>query len=239
MKAVSNDLTALAGFIRAARRSANEPIDPSIEQQHLAAIAYASRLEAQSNPVRPSRTAVVLRSRLFKATATAVAAVIATAGLAAAQVLPAPAQDAVAKFANAVGIDLPTSDDAGSPSGSRQDEVYKHRPPHHPGSTVDDSGTGKAGADNGDGVPDDNGDHGGEDPDRRSGEAPGQSGSEPGNSGGAPGRSGSVPGQSSDQGKNGADHSRDGAPDDNGNHGGSAPDAPKPPKEPNGKPPKT
>jgi hypothetical protein len=142
MAADQEGLRELAGFLRATKAVAYASPSAATEQRHLAAIAEAAALaehgvDGRFAPPRRSNVmvATILRSKLFKATAGAVAAVLATGGLAAANTLPGPAQDAVAFVAGTVGIDLPHADDHGN------DKV-------------------KDGMDHdGDGVADDNGNH--------------------------------------------------------------------------------
>jgi hypothetical protein len=213
LASVSKDLASLATFIRAAEVMRTHRPDAATERRHLAAIAAeTARLRAQPvatpserGPAEQGPTVLgVLRSRWFKGTAIGIAAVLATGGLAAAQVLPAPAQDAVARVAHAIGIDLPMSDldGDGIPSGEDPD-------PERPAQDA-----------NGDGVPDD-GSEGG---------APLKDGLDH-DGDGIPDDSGEHTGQTTP--KDGLDHDGDGIPDDSGERAkpdAPARDAPKSPR---------
>ena len=89
------------------------PVDDAVAERHLAALfAEADALaatdrHASSAPVAAFRS----RRRLAVAAAGVAVALGATSGLAAANMLPAPAQDAVAATAEVFGVDLPSSDD--------------------------------------------------------------------------------------------------------------------------------
>ena len=187
LETVSNDLAALATFMRAAETMRTERPDAATEQRHLAAIATATaRLRADTPAASEAGPSMlgVLRSRWFKAAAIGVAAVLTTGGLAAARMLPAPAQNAVAAVAQAIGIDLPDADD---------DPASGHR------STQDDP----LGDADGDGIPN------GEDPVTT---APKDGLDHDGD--GVPDDNGNHTGQITP--KDGLDHDGDGVPDDNG-----------------------
>jgi hypothetical protein len=83
------------------------PIDTLVEQRHVAAMIEAARSTPPIAP-RPRTSRVPLWTKIAAAT---VAAVAATGGLAAADQLPQPAQDAVASVAERVGMNLPHSPD--------------------------------------------------------------------------------------------------------------------------------
>jgi len=162
-----DDLFELRDFVRTAAAATRTQPSVGAERRHLAAIAEATRLEPLSAPAPRSRSNVmvgsILRSKTFKALAGAVAAVVAMGGLAAAQTLPGPAQDAMAEVAERVGIDLPHANE-------------KRGADHDGDGIADDNGlhtgqTGeKRGADHdGDGVADDNGLHKGQSDDPATG----------------------------------------------------------------------
>lgn len=156
----------LAAFFRTAKATAAQTPDEATQSLHLAAIAAAASQLERSAPRSRSRDMIgtIFKRRSTKIAAGAIAVVFATGGLAAADVLPDPAQDAVASIASNVGIDLPDSheddakakdavdDDGGDGDNGRrrgQDETGRDR--------------------DGDATPDDNGqragDDGGEDDD--------------------------------------------------------------------------
>ena len=192
-----DDLFELRDFVRTAAATTRTRPSVGAERRHLAAIAEATRLEPLSAPALRSRSNVmvrsILRSKPFKALAGAVAALVAMGGLAAAQTLPGPAQDAMAEVAERVGIDLP--------------HAKEKRGADHDGDGIaDDNGlhtgqTGvKRGADHdGDGVADDNGLHKGQTKDKTKPDT-----DEP----------------KPDKVKTGKDHDGDGVADDNGKHKG-------------------
>ncbi|MCI0343926.1 MAG: hypothetical protein L0221_00595, partial [Chloroflexi bacterium] len=158
-----DDLFELRDFVWTAKTVRKHP-SVRAERRHLVAIAEALQLETFSEPAPRPRSntmaRLILRSKTFKAFAGAVAAVVAMGGLAAAQTLPAPAQDAMAEVAARVGIDLPHSTDA--PTDAPTDAKVKTGADHDGDGVADDNGlhtgqTGeKRGADHdGDGVADD------------------------------------------------------------------------------------
>ncbi len=157
---LSTELASLAAFMRAAETMRVQPPDAATAQRHLAAIAAeTAHLRAEGSPEPRAQTPTmlggVLRSRWFKGVGIGIAAVLATGGLAAAQVLPAPAQDAIARVAQAIGIDLPTSDDDDAAPADANGDANGDGVP-------DDGSEGgprpKDGLDHdGDGVPDDRG----------------------------------------------------------------------------------
>lgn len=99
----------LTEFLSSTKLVVRRPIDASVEREHLSAIHEAAREPAPTTVIR--RPAARPKRRALKVAAGALAFVLATGGLAAAHVLPAPAQDAIASVARNVGIHLPSSDD--------------------------------------------------------------------------------------------------------------------------------
>lgn len=159
-----DELFEIRDFVRTAAAMNRAVPSERTAQAHIAAIVETARLEPISPPPpspRSSRMRSMFRSKLFKTFAGAIVAVLAMGGLAAAQTLPDPAQDAVASVAQKVGIGIPHS---------QAHEAKVKRGMDHDGDGVaDDNGlhtgqTGtKRGADHdGDGVADDNGLHKGQ-----------------------------------------------------------------------------
>ncbi len=128
----------IAAFFRTTKAASLRAPEPAIERAHIAAIVEAAHLLEPTPVGQPVTTRrKVMRSLWFKISAAAVAAVLGTGGLAAADVLPRPVQDAVATAAQTVlRVDLPSSKDKKVKTGLDHNE---------------------------DGVPDDNGNHYGED----------------------------------------------------------------------------
>jgi hypothetical protein len=185
----SNDgLDELGLQLLAMREALTVAPDAQTQWNHLAAMRRAVPA------ARPRRAA-----RGVAAVAAATVSVLAlTAGLAAANQLPKPAQDQAARLAEIVGVDLPGNDHQSDGSHSTPSTTL-------PGATTASNGqTTSPGASSGDASSDDPATPGassaapgqsGTAP-GQSGTAPGQSGVEPGHSGTAPGQSGSTPGQS-------------------------------------------
>jgi hypothetical protein len=180
------DPSSLAKFIRAAEQLRMQQPDAAKQAEHLAAIAAeTARLRGTDPAPRRPVVVTVLRSRWTRAAGIGIAAVLATGSLAAAKVLPAPVQDAVASVADVVGIDLPRSGEAdaldldldgdGIPAA---DDADDRRLLNESISDLDEDGIPAArdpddvsrikdGADHeGDGIPDDSGEHKGHDPDK-------------------------------------------------------------------------
>ena len=181
-----DDLFEIRDFVRTAAAMNRTRPGKRAEHRHLLAIVEATAIESvpETAPQPRSTTMVrsVLRSKPFKALAGALVALVGMGGLAAAQTLPAPAQDAMAAVADRVGITLPHS------------EAF----------------TAKHGADHdGDGVPDDNGRHGGQTVVKDGADHDGD---------GVADDNGNHTGQN--QTKRGKDHDGDGVADDNGLHKG-------------------
>lgn len=129
------DLTA---FVRALRESLEAPPGPGTEQRHLAEIVQTSQLLADKGEpaVRPASKAHEPAPQVFglpkwrrklmpaglfatltaKVAGVAVAAAVATGGLAAGGVLPDPAQEAVSNLLGTVGIHVPDGDGDFSPA---------------------------------------------------------------------------------------------------------------------------
>ena len=159
-----DDLFEIRDFVRTAAAMNRMAPSERAARAHIAAIVDATTLEPISAPPpspRSNRMRSILRSKVFKTFAGAIAAVVAMGGLAAAQTLPDPAQDAVASVAQKVGIGIPHS--------QAHEEKVKRGMDHDGDGTADDNGlhtgqTGtKRGADHdGDGVADDNGLHKGQ-----------------------------------------------------------------------------
>jgi len=117
------DLTELTTLIEGVRVTCIQSLDPEMEQRHLSAIVKAAHLTSTGArttgapaPNRSARRKSMLGALLAplwaKIAVAALSAVAATSGLAAANVLPAPAQEAVANVAERLfGIDLPSEDD--------------------------------------------------------------------------------------------------------------------------------
>ena len=152
----------LAAFFRTAKATAAQAPDEATQTLHLAAIAEAASHIERSAPRSRSRNMVstIFKRRSAKIAAGAIAVVFATGGLAAADVLPEPAQDAVASIASNVGIDLPDSHE--------DDAKVKDGMDHDGDGVADDNGKhrgqNKTGMDHdGDGIPDDNGKRSGDD----------------------------------------------------------------------------
>jgi hypothetical protein len=163
-----DDLFELRDFVRTAASMTRAQPTPQTEQRHLAAIAEARHLEPLTTDAPRTRSKTmarsIIRSKAFKTLAGAVAAVVAMGGLAAAQTLPAPAQDAMAEVAERVGITLPHSRDAKVKTGGDHDgDGVADDNGLHTGQTGE-----KRGADHdGDGVADDNGLHKGQNQEKR------------------------------------------------------------------------
>ena len=209
LETVSNDLAALATFMRGAETLRAEGPDAATEARHLAAIAQeTARVRASVPAASEQRPSVlgVLRSRWFKGTAIGLAAVLTTGGLAAARVLPAPAQNAIAAVAEAIGLDLPradgTNDTVQSTSDFDGDGIPNGEDPV-PGQPVSENDP--LGDVDGDGIPN------GEDPES----AQVKDGLDH-DGDGVPDDNGNHTGQLAP--KDGLDHDGDGVPDDNGNH---------------------
>ena len=169
LESVRNDLSSLAAFYRGAERLRSEAPDDETKARHLAAIAdeIARQRVLTSSAPAPlrARSRGVVRSRWFKVASIGLAAVLATGGLAAAQTLPAPAQNAIAAVAHAIGIDIPRADEDRR-SSDRPSELDPNGDADGDGipNGEDPNTPPKDGRDHdGDGIPDDNGERRGED----------------------------------------------------------------------------
>lgn len=118
--ASGGDLSDLAVLIEGVKAATVRPLDREVEERHLAAIKEALHLEgSRDSAIQGKRRATRRRSMIAgllaplwaKIAVAAGAAVLATGGLAAADVLPQPAQDAVASAAERIGLELPSSED--------------------------------------------------------------------------------------------------------------------------------
>lgn len=181
--------------------------DAQTRWNHLAAMR---RAVPTARPRRATRTVAAVA-------AATVGVLTLTAGLAAANQLPKPAQDQAARFAEIVGVDLPGNDHASDgarstpsttapgPTGANNGRTTSPGSSGGNASTVDPATpTGTASVAPG-----------------QSGSAPGQTGSTPGQSGSAPGQTGTTPGQSgSTPGQSGS------APDQTGTAPGKSGSAP-------------
>ncbi len=100
-------LARLSDSLQAMRETYSAPVRPEVKAQHVQAMMAAfGETSSAPSPFRRPR-----RARLMKRAAVAVGASVLLGGsaLAATGSLPAPAQDALAKAAHGVGIDLPHS----------------------------------------------------------------------------------------------------------------------------------
>jgi hypothetical protein len=116
---VDGALDELGAFLRSVRTTFVQQPSPELERAHLAAMAEAFQMV---EPRRKKMLSTVLASVWMKVAAAVASAVVATGGLAAANALPGPAQDAVASVADHVGINLPSSDDQGEASDAQDNE---------------------------------------------------------------------------------------------------------------------
>ena len=172
-RSARDDLSDVVSFVRSASALRNARPDAATQARHLAAMSEATHLDPEPGYAPRSRSSVmvgsILRTKIFKVLAGAVAGVVAMGGLAAAHTLPAPAQDVVSAVAELIGIDLPRSNEKAD-----KDKKVKTGADHDGDGVADDNGlhtgtTGtKRGADHdGDGVADDNGHHKGQTTEKR------------------------------------------------------------------------
>ena len=164
------ELQAVRDFIAMASSTASAVPSEATAQRHRAAMAGAVGLGPEPASFPRSRSNVmvrnVLRSKIFRTFAGALAGVVAMGGLAAAHTLPAPAQDAVSAVAERIGIDLPRSNEKEKKAKTGLDHDGDGVPDdngRHSGTTGE-----KRGKDHdGDGTADDNGLHMGQTKDKR------------------------------------------------------------------------
>ncbi len=100
----------LSELVRVAKAAGHQPPDEATEQRHLAAIMQAADLTS-TDELRRKKMRKALASRWAKAGAVAAAAVVTLGGLAAANSLPGPAQDAISNAADHAGFDLPKANE--------------------------------------------------------------------------------------------------------------------------------
>ena len=140
---------ALALFVQRARRIAEAPVDPSVEQLHLSAILEEAHLLVEKGDpvgrpvsnaagpvfgfsVLPKRRRRFVLSSLFASLASKLAAsgvalaLVTTGGLAANGNLPDGLQDTISQAADKVGVDIPEGDDEEDVDSDLDDELVSN-----------------------------------------------------------------------------------------------------------------
>jgi len=132
----------LRELVQAAKVASQQPPAPEVQRRHLAAIVEEAQITSASQQglaprSRRNKMRRIFRPAWVKALAIVGVALAASTGLASAGVMPDPAQDALSKVAEKLGVDIPASDNAGKKA-------------EDPESTEDEAGdedTGTAGED--------------------------------------------------------------------------------------------
>jgi hypothetical protein len=145
------DLDDLVEFIRTAKAVSHQAPSPDVERRHLSAIVAATA-EAPIELSRRRNMKSLIASRWTKIAAATVIAFGTTSGLAAANVLPAAAQNALAAAAEKVGFDLPRSSEKAHHNDDDSDGTSDTEDGTEEGDTND---AGTAGEENGKSVADD------------------------------------------------------------------------------------
>ncbi len=148
----------LIELVRAAKAAGTQPVDEATQQRHLAVIVEESKLTTANQPgfaprSRRDKMRKIFRPAWVKALAIVGVALSATTGLASAGVMPDPAQDALSKVAEKVGVAIPASDNAGKKADAPEDDAGEEGEEGTEGEDGDDAGT--EGEENGKSVADD------------------------------------------------------------------------------------